>query len=257
MASAKSLIAAGILAMPCVDAFVVPGSTQGVSGLRGTAPVSAQSESKVGAYSAFAAVSAAAVLSAGAKKHVARKHVACNFSKESQIGAMDPVVFFDPAGHDSALKLTKIFEQLLETEEKQNRYNRIKAWKQKLRSNTSHSYKWLKNKSKHIPVNITVTEQGTTANTHARLDSISKVWMRIYQQHKNGEPSMHTFLENYGANMRRANINLQNINASDVSKAISTMRPSAAGMDHLLLPYELKVACLWCPSINSSIADPF
>ena len=97
MASAKSLIAAGILAMPCVDAFVVPGSTQGVSGLRGTAPVSAQSESKFGAYSAFAAVSAAAVLSAGAKKHVARKHVACNFSKESQIGAMDPVGFFDAA----------------------------------------------------------------------------------------------------------------------------------------------------------------
>ena len=91
-ASAKSLIAAGILAMPCVDAFVVPGSAQGVSALRGTAPVSAQSESKFGAYSAFAAVSAAAVLSAGAKKHVARKHVACNFSKESQTGAMDPVL---------------------------------------------------------------------------------------------------------------------------------------------------------------------
>ena len=98
MASAKSLIAAGVLAMPCVDAFVAPGSTQGVSSLRGTAPVPAQSESKLGAYSAFAAVSAAAVLSAGAKKHVARKHVACKFSKESQIGAMDPVGFFDPAG---------------------------------------------------------------------------------------------------------------------------------------------------------------
>lgn len=98
MASAKSLIAAGVLAMPCVDAFVALGSTQGVSSLRGTAPVPAQSESKLGAYSAFAAVSAAAVLSAGAKKHVARKHVACKFSKESQIGAMDPVGFFDPAG---------------------------------------------------------------------------------------------------------------------------------------------------------------
>ena len=169
----------------------------------------------------------------------------------------DVVYILDnPASYDSALKLTKIFEQLLETEKKQNRYNRTKAWKQKLRSNTSHSYKWLKNKSKHIPVNIAVTEQGTTANTHAHLDSTSKVWMRIYQQHKNGEPSMHSFLENYGANMRRANINLQNINASDISKAISRMRPSAAGMDHLL-PYELKVACLWCPSINSSIADLF
>ncbi len=87
MASAKSLIAAGVLAMPCVDAFVVPGSTQGVSALRGTAPVSAQSESKFGAYSysAFAAVSAAAVLSAGHKKHVGRKHMACNFSRSPRL----------------------------------------------------------------------------------------------------------------------------------------------------------------------------
>ena len=54
MASAKSLIAAGVLAMPCVDALMVPDSTQGVSVLRGTAPVSAQSESKFCAYSAFA-----------------------------------------------------------------------------------------------------------------------------------------------------------------------------------------------------------
>ena len=99
MASAKTLIAAGVLAVPCVDAFVAPGtqSTQGVT-LRGSALVSVQSESSFGAYSALAAASAgAAVLSfAGAKKPVARKNVVCNFSKESQIGAMDPVGFFGP-----------------------------------------------------------------------------------------------------------------------------------------------------------------
>ncbi len=43
----------------------------------------------------------------------------------------------DPASYDNALKLTKIFEQLLDIEEKQSRYNRIKSWKQKMRSNTS------------------------------------------------------------------------------------------------------------------------
>ena len=90
----QKLIAAGVLAVPCVDAFVAPGtqSTQGVT-LRGSALVSVQSESSFGAYSALAAASAgAAVLSfAGAKKPVARKNVVCNFSKESQIGAMDPV----------------------------------------------------------------------------------------------------------------------------------------------------------------------
>ena len=84
-----------------------------------------------------------------------------------------------PASHDSALKIAKIFENLLEAEERRNRYNRIINWKRKLRSATKRSYKWLKNKSKHVPVNITVAEQGTTTNTHARLDSRSKVWKNL------------------------------------------------------------------------------
>ena len=92
----KSLIA-GILAAPCVDAFVAPGNSQGVSTLRGSAPVSVQPESSFGAYSALAAASGVAVLSfVGTKKPVARRNVVCNFSKESQIGAMEPLGFFDP-----------------------------------------------------------------------------------------------------------------------------------------------------------------
>lgn len=112
-----------------------------------------------------------------------------------------------------------------------------------MRSDTKHSYKWRKNKSKHVPVSITVTEQGTTANTHARLDSISNVWKKIYQQQEKGEPSFHNFLEKFGSNMRRSNVVLPSINASDVSHAIAAVRPSAAGMDHIL-PHELKVVCL-------------
>eukprot|EP00438_Fugacium_kawagutii_P010703 Skav212505 [mRNA] locus=scaffold2713:42545:43249:+ [translate_table: standard] len=97
MASAKSLIAASVLAVPCVDAFVAPGSTQGVSTLRGSHAVSVQSESSFGAYSAVAATAGVALLGfAGAKKTVSRRTVVCNFSKESQIGAMDPLGFFDP-----------------------------------------------------------------------------------------------------------------------------------------------------------------
>ena len=98
MANAKSLIAAGVLAVPCVDAFVAPSSSPTVSALRGSPAVSVQPESSFGAYSALAAASAgAAVLSfVGTKKPVARRNVVCNFSKESQIGAMEPLGFFDP-----------------------------------------------------------------------------------------------------------------------------------------------------------------
>ena len=97
MASAKSLIAASVFAVPCVDAFVAPGSTQGVSTLRGSPAVSVRSESSFGTYSALAATAGVALLGfTGAKKTVSRRSVVCNFSKETQIGAMDPVGFFDP-----------------------------------------------------------------------------------------------------------------------------------------------------------------
>ncbi|CAE7247824.1 FCPF [Symbiodinium pilosum] len=98
MASVKSMLAAGLLAAPCADAFVAPGNSQ-VQGatLRGSTGV--QSESCFGAKSALAAASTGAVALSfiGAQRPVARKQkVVCNFSKESQIGAMDPLGYFDP-----------------------------------------------------------------------------------------------------------------------------------------------------------------
>eukprot|EP00439_Symbiodinium_sp_Y106_P033072 s2111_g3.t4 len=102
MASVKSMIAAGLLAAPCADAFVAPGGSQfsqAVSGLRGSTAVKA--ESGFSAYSALAvsATTGAAVLSfVGAKKPAARKTVACRFSPEAQIGVTEPLGFFDPAG---------------------------------------------------------------------------------------------------------------------------------------------------------------
>ena len=100
MASVKSMLAAGLLAAPCADAFVAPGVSQvQVQGatLRGSAGV--QSESSFGPKSALVAASAGAVALSfiGAQRPVARKQkVVCNFSKESQIGAMDPLGYFDP-----------------------------------------------------------------------------------------------------------------------------------------------------------------
>ncbi|CAJ1437516.1 unnamed protein product [Effrenium voratum] len=97
MASMKSMLAASILAAPA-DAFVVPGSQSSqVSGLRGTTSASSASGSSFGTFSMLAAsgVSGAAMVSFARPR---KAKVVCNFSKESQIGAMEPLGFFDPAG---------------------------------------------------------------------------------------------------------------------------------------------------------------
>ena len=97
MASMKSMLAASMLAAPA-DAFVVPGSQSSqVSGLRGTTSASSASGSSFGTFSMLAAsgVSGAAMVSFARPR---KAKVVCNFSKESQIGAMEPLGFFDPAG---------------------------------------------------------------------------------------------------------------------------------------------------------------
>lgn len=108
MSSAKSTLAAGALVATAVtggSAFVVsraaaqPGAP---SALRGSAPADAQSgPSKFSAYPSVAAAAGVTVLGslAGAAKRGRRQQassVARNFSKESQIGAQDPLGFFDP-----------------------------------------------------------------------------------------------------------------------------------------------------------------
>eukprot|EP00439_Symbiodinium_sp_Y106_P014926 s364_g2.t1 len=90
MASMKSVIA-GLLAAPCADAFVAPGTSHAVTSLRGSTAVKA--ESGFSSYSALAvsATTGAAVLSfVGTKKPTARK--------TAQIGVTEPLGFFDPAG---------------------------------------------------------------------------------------------------------------------------------------------------------------
>ena len=85
MASMKSVIA-GLLAAPCADAFVAPGTSHAVTSLRGSTAVKA--ESGFSSYSALAvsATTGAAVLSfVGTKKPTARKTVACKFSPEAQL----------------------------------------------------------------------------------------------------------------------------------------------------------------------------
>ncbi|CAE7256424.1 Pol [Symbiodinium sp. CCMP2592] len=99
MASVKSMIAAGLLAAPCADAFVAPGASHTATSLRGSTAVKA--ESSFSTYSALAATATtgAAVMSfVGMKKPTARKTVACKFSPEAQIGVTEPLGFFDPAG---------------------------------------------------------------------------------------------------------------------------------------------------------------
>mmetsp|Transcript_23268 Transcript_23268/g.63369 ORF Transcript_23268/g.63369 Transcript_23268/m.63369 type:complete len:245 (-) Transcript_23268:187-921(-) len=111
MASAKGTASLGLLAGAAVfgaRAFVAPGAAQqrgALPALRGSPQAAPEAaDAGVGARPAAAAAAAGAALLGGllsASRQGQRRQpckVACKFSKEAQIGSMDPVGFFDPLG---------------------------------------------------------------------------------------------------------------------------------------------------------------
>jgi hypothetical protein len=111
MVAAKNVLVGSAMlgaTMISADAFVVPGATSGISEqvvLRGATKTSNQpTPSKSCAYSTVIAAAGAAALGgfvgnarrkAGVNKR-ANGVVACNFSKETELGAQPPLGFFDP-----------------------------------------------------------------------------------------------------------------------------------------------------------------
>jgi len=109
IASKNKMVGSAIFsaAVMRADAFVAPGATSGISeqvGLRGaTQTLNQPIQSESFAYPKVIAAASVATLSgfagnarrkAGLNKRA--QGVACNFSKETELGAQDPLGFFDP-----------------------------------------------------------------------------------------------------------------------------------------------------------------
>jgi hypothetical protein len=104
MSAMKTVIAASAL-VGAADAFVASGAAPqhgAPVAMRGATQVAAQTDSTGSAAYPTLAVAAAGLTALGSfagstkTRNAKRATVACNFDKGSQIGAMDPVGFFDP-----------------------------------------------------------------------------------------------------------------------------------------------------------------
>ena len=101
-----------------------------------------------------------------------------------------------PASQDDAFEVISLLKQLLHETIQQDKKQRISNWKKRLRACESEQYAWLKNRTRHRPVALTIVNQVSTANTHARLDAISSVWKKIYSIHKNANHQLVHFFKN-------------------------------------------------------------
>ena len=160
---------------------------------------------------------------------------------------------FSPA---NAVVLCEILQKLINDNNRQDRHQRLKKWKERLQNSDQKVYKWIKSKSQVVHENLSKIGGHLTSNYHARLNAISTVWKRIYTLHKNGEPSLRSFMEVFGEKLQRHLVTLEPITADDILRTLNKTKPSAAGLDHFL-PGELKILAKWAPSLMVKLAQLF
>jgi hypothetical protein len=98
-----------------------------------------------------------------------------------------------------------------------------------MRSHATQPFRWLKNRSKQQTINFETTNIEHSVNTNTRLDAISKIWKSIYGKHKNGEPSMHHFFQQYGEQMKRDLCELPAITGKQLAKTLHKHVPHQPG----------------------------
>ena len=158
-----------------------------------------------------------------------------------------------PASNDTALQVAKLLDNALNKIFQDDNSQRIQKWKIRMRSHATKSFQWLKNRSKKQPVTFATPTVDTTENTHTRLDEISKIWKKIYDKHRLGEPSMRNFLSKYGEHMKRDMCELPALTGRQIAETLEKTRPTSPGMDSIA-PYELQLLVRWCPDFCEMIA---
>ena len=83
---------------------------------------------------------------------------------------------------------------------------------------------------------------------------IRQAWAKIYHAHKDGEPSLRQFMEQYGPVMRRAAVDRPSITAEQLLAKVSCAEPSASSMDHWDST-ELRSLFLWAPGAAAPLAQ--
>ena len=147
-----------------------------------------------------------------------------------------------------------VLDLALEAAQRHDRAQRILQWKRNLRSDQNKPFAYLRAKAASKPVKVSTVDNQLTANIHDRLSSISKVWKEIYSQHSFGEPSLRSFMEEYGSTMKRSVVKLVPIQSTAVIKALDQMSNSSPGLDQVSV-LELKTALRWSPQLLHALVQ--
>ena len=161
-----------------------------------------------------------------------------------------------PFSNHIGLQLAALLEKAIEENDRADKQARILKWKQSLRRANRDTYSFLKHKTPHAAVRLSMVEASPTADLHSRLDSISKVWRNIYNQHKNNEPTFRNCLAEFGPTMQTHVAEIPDPSQQLITDTLMRMRPSSPGLDQIAID-ELQIAVSHCPQLVSALCQLF
>ena len=159
-----------------------------------------------------------------------------------------------PASPHAAAAVSKHLRRAAEKLASDNRTARIQEWKKQMRKTTAASTSWLKAKAAKPLVKVTQHKGETTAEVGRRLELIQKCWDSVYQAHKKSEPSLHSFMESYGATLSRAMCSLPPLTGDDLRAQLKICKRTCSGPDCWSFE-ELQSLALWAPSLLDCLSD--
>ena len=161
-----------------------------------------------------------------------------------------------PVDNDKAKEVEQILKSAYQQQCRENSQARLKFWKQNIRSSASETANWLKNRKKPAILRVAVTDQGQSANCQSRMSAIRHAWSKIFEAHKNGEPSLHQFMQKFGPTLKRSLLSLTPITPQQILHQISIVKITSPGLDKWSYR-ELKSLALWCPTMYTHLAALF
>ena len=161
-----------------------------------------------------------------------------------------------PFSHHIGSQFVELLEKAIDENDRADKQARILKWKQSHRTANKATYSFLKHKSPHAAIRLSMVDTAPTADLHSRISSISKVWCKIYKQHQNNEPTFRKFLAEFGPNMQTHIADIPELSQQLILDKLMKMRPSSSGLDQIAID-ELQIAASYCPHLVESLCKLF
>ena len=137
--------------------------------------------------------------------------------------------------------------------QRQMKYGRIRAWKDRMQSSIRMSYKWVRGQRKVEPTPMTLKDQTVTVDRNRQLDAILEEWKPIFHKYKQQKEDVSSFMANFGPYMKVGSMTLNPLQGGDLVAAALSTKPSASSLDRWR-PESLKSLAQWFPDLFHDLA---